>query len=133
MGRKKLGIWIPDEDIWKKFVSKVAEIHGQTYGKTGEELEEAILLWLEKHENVSEGGTPLRENTRTHEEKKEKKPRGKHKAENKDVMYGRIQTTKGEQRLEEIGKMLLGAADLINKKGLEKFIVSQKVSDINFR
>jgi hypothetical protein len=45
-------------------------------------------------------------------------------------MYGRSQTTKREQRLEEIWKMLLGGADLINKKGLEKFIVSQKVSDI---
>ena len=117
MGRKKLGIWIPDEDIWKKFVSKVAEIHGQTYGRTGEELEEAILLWLEKHENVSEGDTPSRENTRTHEEKKEKKPREKHKAaENKDEMYGRIQTTKREQRLEEIEKMLLGGADLVNTR-----------------
>ena len=64
----------------------------------------------------------------THEEKKGKKPRGKHS--NKDVMYGHGNTTKREQRLEEIGKMLLGAADLINKRGLEKFIVSQKVSDI---
>ena len=55
MGRKKLGIWIPDEDIWKKFVSKVAEIHGQTYGRTGEELEEAILLWLENKKRAATG------------------------------------------------------------------------------
>jgi hypothetical protein len=45
-------------------------------------------------------------------------------------MYGRGNTTKREQRLEEIGKMLLGGADMINRKGLEKFIASQKVSDI---
>jgi hypothetical protein len=48
-------------------------------------------------------------------------------------MYGRSQTTKRVQRREEIEKMLLGGADLINKRGLEKFIVSQEVSDINFR
>ena len=110
MGRKKLGILIPNEETWKRFVSKVAEIHGQSYGRTGEELEEVILLRLEKHENVSNESPPLHENTRTHEENKEKMPHGKNS--NKDVMYGLSQTTKREQRLEEIEKSFLVARTL---------------------
>jgi hypothetical protein len=65
---------------------------GKLHGVLGQELEEARLLYLEKHENVSEEGTPSHENTHTHEEQKEKKPRGKHSK--KDVMYGHSQTTK---------------------------------------
>lgn len=135
--RKKLGIWIPNVEIFNKFISKVAEKHGQTYGKTGDELINAIILWLEYEER---GGEDLSlRDTHTHTHAPKHRPR-KTKIAEKDVMYGKAYPlTSRERRLRQIGTILFSTQTsevlegknnfVVSDKGMEKIIVSQKISE----
>ena len=135
--RKKLGIWIPDGELWGEFVSKVAKKYGQTYGKVGKELVGAIELWLENEEKVEEEEALEHGDTHTHREKEKikHKVRGR-EINDHEVAYGKengkpvaYPLNSRERRLKAIGRILLGGSGIITLKGLERIIVSQKVGD----
>ena len=135
--RKKLGIWIPNGELWGEFVSKVAKKHRQTYGKVGEELVKAIEIWLENEEKVEEEEAFERGGTHTHMTKKEMKSKNRRREINDhEVAYGKgngkpivYPLNSRERRIRQIGKILLGGSGIISLKGLERIIATQKVGD----
>lgn len=149
--RKKLGIWIPNIEIYRRFLAKVAEKHGKTYGKTGEEIINALLLWME-HEEVKEeeetapGGGEIKKVKHTHTHLTEEEIKEFKEIEGENIAYAKVDEkyakryplNSRERRLGEIGKMLhstqisslkRGKAFLISYKGLQRLVTMQKVSD----
>ena len=140
--RKKLGIWIPDEKIYNTFLMKVAEKHGQTYGRTGDELLNAIILWLERE---GEGGADSsgERGVCAHTPKQKSRPPGEKEEKigiketaPKEASYP---STPRNERLKAIGLMLfnkqIAAIEKENDyfemsfRGIEKVIMAQNITE----
>ena len=122
--------------LWELFTGAAATRRGKLHGILGEELEEAIVAYLEKIEEEVEEASE-RGGTHTHMTKKEMKSKNRRREINDhEVAYGKgngkpivYPLNSRERRIRQIGKILLGGSGIISLKGLERIIATQKVGD----
>ena len=124
--RKKISVWISDVPLFNEFLSKVAEKHGQTYGRTGDEILNAIILWLEKEEE-GQGSSSRKRGVCAHTQKKRSRIMRERK---KKIDIGEteqkkpIPPTSRERRLIEIGQALFNKQIKATEEGKEYFVMS---------
>ena len=121
--------------LWELFTGAAATRRGKLHGILGEELEEAIVAYLEKIEEEEEGGLK-RKGTHTHTRKTKKEQKIRREVGDHEVAYQKengnpiaYPLNSRERRIRQIGKILMGVGGVINLKGLERIIVTQKVGD----
>ena len=134
---KKLEVRSVNKALWDKFKALVvAENEGKMRGILGSAMDEALSLFIDSREG--RGDFSSRKDTHTQREKKVRSKR--EKPEKERIMSGNTnQQNPRERRLTKIGNILfanqitaiLGEEEdfLISKKGLERLIISQNISE----
>ena len=139
---KKLEVRSVNKALWNKFKALVvAENEGKMRGILGSAMDEALSLFIDSREGV--GDFSSRKDTHTQREKKVRSKREKPEKErimSENMVDGNTNhQNPRERRLAKIGNILFGNQItaileeeedfLISKKGLERLIISQNISE----
>jgi len=107
-----------DDNLWTTFKENVQDKYGKLHTVLGQEVEKALRAYMEQGF----------QNERTHTHQKEKKNDEKKPIKYKtteDVMVGKTR----EERIQNIGKLLVYGSGEISNIGIRRLIATQKVGD----